>query len=86
MTNQIQNMVELCQLIENLNTGHQNTKQINKIWKNIPFPFNNKKLHTKKQKISKIREYFNTVADATIQLYLINKQKPKEDGNIQEDK
>lgn len=66
----VQELVELCQLVEKLQTGHGNVKEINKVFATIP---TQDRLVTKKQKIKKILEYFDEQANKALELFIINR-------------
>lgn len=81
----IEELFYMTKFLEHLKSGGKKScRDVNKIYSYLPEP----KLHTltKKHKIRLIQTFWNRIADQTMANYLINKQNPEKNGNIQEDK
>jgi hypothetical protein len=80
----VEQLYDMTVLLEHLKGGNKSCRDVNRVYGYLPEPKNH--YATKKQKIRLIQKEWNRIGDETIKTFLINKQKPKENDNIQEDK
>ena len=81
----LEKLYKMTILLEHIKAGGKKScKQVNEVYSYLPKHPDG--LLTKKQKIKAIQTFWNQLADETIKRFLIEKQNPENNGNIQEDK